>query len=400
MEPTPHVWITDREGRRRSTLTTSHSVVVLQFVCFDVLSPEHALVDVRWRRMPFAATNEGDFDDDDDDDVEMRYLVDAQAPWAFSNLTPGRYRLSAQVASIGGESLGGNIDTIEIRVLRSDDVSNGARDASQTKRIDRVDKIVGTSDQWIDVFREAPRCAKPKWWCVLSQVLDMMGNSKTGTLPDAAKRLARRGGMWLEFGCYKGSSLALMAKAARQIRPASSTSVVGFDSFRGIPEAWIPGWEARALDLDGVLPSTIRQLLQRDPTVQVIPGWFNETLEPYLTSMRKDSTADILFPASLLHIDCDVYTSTRDVLWTLQSFGAIDEGTVVVFDELINYPGFEAHEWKAWREFAAEFRVSFRVLFVASRPKREEELAAEPAYDETGMRYKSTAAAVVVENMG
>ena len=87
-------------------------------------------------------------------------------------------------------------------------------------------------------------------------------------------------------------------------------------------------------------------------------------------------------------------------MWTLQSFGAIDEGTVVVFDELINYPGFEAHEWKAWREFAAEFRVSFRVLFVASRPKNETELAEEPVYDETGLRYKSTAAAVLVENMG
>ena len=78
--------------------------------------------------------------------------------------------------------------------------------------------------------------------------------------------------MWLEFGCYKGSSLALMAKAARQIRPASSTSVVGFDSFRGIPEAWIPGWEARALDLDGV--ATAKEMPTED-TITLAVQWQN-----------------------------------------------------------------------------------------------------------------------------
>eukprot|EP00939_MAST-03C_sp_MAST-3C-sp1_P004751 g4751.t1 len=404
-EPRPRVWITDREGRRQSTLTTSYSLVVLQFVCFDVLTPTHALVDARWRRITEGDSVDGD---GDDDSIETRYLLDAQTPWAFSNLNPGTYHLSAQIASIGGEPLGANIATMIVRVVHSSDSDDedepldNMTDEGRMKQADRIKDVVGTSNEWIETFRKAPRCLEPKWWCVLSEVMGMLGNPMTRALPGAAKRLLNRGGMWLEFGCYKGASLALMAQAAKRIRPAtvvSLTSVVGFDSFRGIPEAWIPGWEARALDLDGVFPPTIQQLLQRDSTVKVVPGWFNETLAPFLRALRDAPRGDALFPASLLHIDCDVYTSTRDVLWTLQLHGAIGEGTVIVFDELINYPGFAAHEWRAWREFAAEFRVSFRVLFVASRPKYEEELAEESVYDETGMRYKSTAAAIVVENM-
>ena len=46
-------------------------------------------------------------------------------------------------------------------------------------------------------------------------------------------------------------------------------------------------------------------------------------------------------PVSLLHIDCDVYESARYVMRLLIERGFIRTGTVIVWDELLDYCGFE-----------------------------------------------------------
>ena len=38
------------------------------------------------------------------------------------------------------------------------------------------------------------------------------------------------------------------------------------------------------------------------------------------------------------------------------------DGTVICFDELINYYGYEEHEWKAWHEFLNETKYKWEVL--------------------------------------
>jgi hypothetical protein len=50
-----------------------------------------------------------------------------------------------------------------------------------------------------------------------------------------------------------------------------------------------------------------------------------------------------------LHIDCDIYASTKEIFDNLVD--NIVPGTVIVFDELYNYPGAEEHEFKAFQEF-------------------------------------------------
>jgi len=49
--------------------------------------------------------------------------------------------------------------------------------------------------------------------------------------------------------------------------------------------------------------------------------------------------------------DCDIYDGARDVLFLLGN--RLVSGSIIVFDELFNYPGYEKHEIKALFEFLA-----------------------------------------------
>ena len=63
--------------------------------------------------------------------------------------------------------------------------------------------------------------------------------------------------------------------------------------------------------------------------------------------------------AAFLHVDCDIYSSTKCVFDTLGPH--IAAGAVVVFDDLFNYPTFEKHEVLAFHQFLEndEFNVEW-----------------------------------------
>jgi len=60
-----------------------------------------------------------------------------------------------------------------------------------------------------------------------------------------------------------------------------------------------------------------------------------------------------------IHIDCDLYSSTKFILNTVKEY--INPGCVIVFDELVNYPGFDGDtgELKAFYEFITENNVKY-----------------------------------------
>jgi hypothetical protein len=57
-------------------------------------------------------------------------------------------------------------------------------------------------------------------------------------------------------------------------------------------------------------------------------------------------------PAAFIHIDCDLYSSTKAVLSGLSH--RIVPGTVIVFDEYFNYPNWQQHEFRAFQGFCQE----------------------------------------------
>ena len=61
-----------------------------------------------------------------------------------------------------------------------------------------------------------------------------------------------------------------------------------------------------------------------------------------------------------MHIDCDLYSSTKTVLENFHS--RIKTGTIIVFDEYFNYPGWQEGEYKAFVEYIEKSDFSFEYI--------------------------------------
>jgi hypothetical protein len=152
---------------------------------------------------------------------------------------------------------------------------------------------------------------------------------------------ATTNGMLLELGVYKGYTLRLIASA----RPGDL--VYGFDSFDGLPETWRHGFEK------GTFSVATDSLQPFQSNVKLRAGLF----ETSLPALLNDDSREVAF----LHVDCDLYSYTKNALTILIS--RIKSGTVIVFDEYFNFPGWEFHEYKAWQEISSEFGIAFEYLF-------------------------------------
>lgn len=144
-------------------------------------------------------------------------------------------------------------------------------------------------------------------------------------------------GCYLEFGVFTGGTLRYMAKR----KPRASFH--GFDSFEGLPSDWsgMP-FVKNTFSVKGRLPKVPNN-------VSLHKGWFSETL-PIWRQTCKDKVA-------FMHIDCDLYSSTVDILENVAD--RLQAGTIVLFDEYFNYPNWENHEFKAWKEFVAKYHVHY-----------------------------------------
>ena len=144
-------------------------------------------------------------------------------------------------------------------------------------------------------------------------------------------------GSYLEFGVFRGGTMRYMAK----IKP--NVSFHGFDSFEGLPEDWFGmPLVKNSFSLKGGLPRVPKN-------VTLHKGWFNETLPGWCREHQE--------PVAFMHIDCDLYSSTVDILENFSSY--LQAGTVILFDEYFNYPNWENHEFKAWKEFVDKHRISY-----------------------------------------
>lgn len=142
------------------------------------------------------------------------------------------------------------------------------------------------------------------------------------------------GGLALEFGVWSGTTLKLIAEAR------GGHDVYGFDSFEGLPEDWRSDFPA------GTFPASS---VPDVPGAELVIGWFADTLPGFL--------AEHDGPVDFVHVDCDLYSSTVTVL---EHVGPrLRPGSVLVFDEYFNYPGWQDHEHRAWTEFVERTGLRF-----------------------------------------
>ena len=131
-------------------------------------------------------------------------------------------------------------------------------------------------------------------------------------------------GIVAEFGVYSGATLRRIA--------ARRPDAHGFDSFEGLPEDW-----------RGTHPKGTFAVKDLPPvgTAELHVGWFADTVPAFLDGTDGD--------AAFLHLDADLYSSTDTVLRAFED--RIEAGTVLLFDEYFNYPGWQEHEHRAFGEF-------------------------------------------------
>jgi len=164
----------------------------------------------------------------------------------------------------------------------------------------------------------------------------------------------------LEFGVFGGVSLALLAEAHECDPKGMSRRIAGFDSFHGLPKGsenhsrWNTGdcskmheWHPLLRPGESVSKDTTLELFRAceldPPELEV--GMFDETIPATIPAKYS--------AAAVVHIDCDLYESTKLVLNGIAPI--LQEGTVLMFDEWFAYKGDpqkgEAH---AFHDFLEE----------------------------------------------
>lgn len=136
----------------------------------------------------------------------------------------------------------------------------------------------------------------------------------------------RGDGLVLEFGVASGGTV-------NQLADLHKGPVHGFDVFTGLPETWRPGFPKGAFAQEN-LPKVRKN-------VELVVGLFEDTLPGFVATHPGR--------VKLLHVDCDIYSGTVTIFTELEN--RIDDDTIIVFDEYLNFPGWERDEHRAFMEF-------------------------------------------------
>lgn len=148
-------------------------------------------------------------------------------------------------------------------------------------------------------------------------------------------------GLWIELGVATGKTINFVAHLA------PDQTIYGFDSFEGLPESWIR--EDREFSKGAYAQKELPTVASN---VKLIQGLFKDSLPSFASSHPQ--------PIAFLHVDCDLYSSTKEAFDILKN--QLTTNTVIVFDEFYNYPGYEQHEIKAFEEFLSQTNLSHKPL--------------------------------------
>lgn len=157
-------------------------------------------------------------------------------------------------------------------------------------------------------------------------------------------------GHLLEFGVFQGRSLKKISELVK------NKKIFGFDSFIGLPEPWIIN-QNLTYSAGHFETSQIPDL----KNVIFYQGFFDKTIQQYLNDYPENNI-------SFLHIDCDLYSSSKEILFNLND--KIVPGTIIRFDELTDwrlvseesilgkgplYTEWKTGEWKSLLEWIDAF---------------------------------------------
>lgn len=158
-----------------------------------------------------------------------------------------------------------------------------------------------------------------------------------------------RSGDYYEFGLFRGYTLWVAHEACRKLG-MTQTHLYGFDSFKGLPpvdgidQANAGFFESQFACPKAVVVTNLTRGRVDWSRISLIEGFFHESLTTELKKKHPFKRVAVAF------IDCDLYSSTKDVLSWLTSLVA--ENSVLLFDDWYTFgTGPELGQQKAFREF-------------------------------------------------
>ena len=152
-------------------------------------------------------------------------------------------------------------------------------------------------------------------------------------------------GLVMEFGVWNGASINILASQ-------TDSTVHGFDTLEGLPTAWGSVGQG-AYTANGQVPRVRHN-------VDIHPGLFADTVKRFMSEYNA--------PVSMAHIDCDLYSSTRDVLESIESY--LVTGSVLVFDEFLMNETWKDDEYRAFVECVSRCGLSFKYLLLSPFTKQ------------------------------
>jgi len=153
----------------------------------------------------------------------------------------------------------------------------------------------------------------------------------------------KKQGLYLEFGVARGKSIRWIAEKAHK------HTIHGFDSFEGIPESW-NGNIAGTFHRRGNLPKV-------PDNVKLHIGLFDKTLPTFI---EKNNAGKKKNDIAFLHVDCDLYSSTKAIFDVIGTY--LQPGTIILFDDYYNYPRWQKHEHRGFKEFVDSSQVKYEYI--------------------------------------
>jgi hypothetical protein len=179
--------------------------------------------------------------------------------------------------------------------------------------------------RWL--YREHPACSPER------------AADKFALFEIARRRITGQAPLYLEFGVFRGRSMRWWSHHLSQ----PGATLVGFDSFEGLPEDWRHDVKSGHFKTGG--PPQID-----DNRVSFQVGWFDETLPRFIVPHHDQL---------IVNIDSDLYSSALTVLQWVEPY--VRPGTLLYFDEFCD----RDHELRAFTEWCARSLHQFRPLGIA-----------------------------------
>lgn len=164
--------------------------------------------------------------------------------------------------------------------------------------------------------------------------------------------------LFLEFGVHKGESLLEFYKLYKNY--GINRDFFGFDSFVGLPEEkndLNSPWKTGKFSCNGY----INPDLLNKSDINIIDGWFDQTLNDSL--LEKFNNKKI----GILHMDCDIYTSTVEVWEFVLKHDLLCDGSIIIYDDwgsylMNNKNEYENGQSKAHRDIQQKYNINTRLI--------------------------------------